>query len=141
MKKATVQFAPEKLNSSPLVYPSPRVPTTNRLNTHKTTGPAVHSSKPSFRRLDTDRSDEILDFEDPTVHASPLQDVPEGSKAKLGKRNRPVEVKSPHGGRHTKKLRTGVRTRSIAQQQVDADSSVNQSLEPLAANSRIRKRR
>jgi hypothetical protein len=141
MKKApmTVQFAPEK--SSPLVYPSPKVPPRS-LKTYKTVKNTTQIAKPGFRRLDTDRSDEIADFDDLTPYTSPLTDVSEDAKTKLGKRDRVFDTKSPGVGRHAKKLvstacqqgdwmltfrstqRTGARTRSIAQQQGNADSPI-----------------
>ncbi|KAI0091997.1 hypothetical protein BDY19DRAFT_573185 [Irpex rosettiformis] len=138
---ATVQFAPENMKSSPLVYPSPKISAPGRLKTYKTLKQVAQSSKGGFRRLGTDHSDDIQDFDDLIPHLSPVQDMPEGPKAKLGKRDRTADAKSPNGARQAKKLRTGMRTRSITQQQDRVDSPITQSPETMMTKSRIRKRR
>lgn len=106
MKKtsATVQFAPEHLKSSPLVYPSPKISVPGRLKTYKTVKTVAQTSKVTFKRLGSDHSDEIQEFDDLTPQLSPVQDVPEAPKAKLGKRERTADVKSPSGARQPKKL-------------------------------------
>ena len=105
-KKApvTVQFAPEHLKSSPLVYPSPKISAPSRLKTYKTPKQTAQTSRVGFRRLGTDHSDEIQDFDDLTPQLSPMQDIPEAPKANLGKRDRIADPKSPNGARQTKKL-------------------------------------
>lgn len=96
--------------SSPVVYPAPRVPTAACAPIQKSMKHARHADKPAFRRLATDRSDDIADFDDPSPGLSPLQKLPErpeGSKSRAGKRERSIDGKSPGVGRHSKKLVRG----------------------------------
>ncbi|KAI0347246.1 hypothetical protein BDW22DRAFT_510316 [Trametopsis cervina] len=97
-----IQYVPEQ--SSPLVYPSPKVPAPKN---RKPSKPTVNADKPGFRRLATDRSDDISDFDDQGALCSPVQNIPESAeppKIQLGKRERTANTKNPIGGRHEKRL-------------------------------------
>ncbi|GJE84222.1 hypothetical protein PsYK624_002980 [Phanerochaete sordida] len=135
-RKPASPAAQPALSSSPLVYPQPKTPAVRAPGgaARKGAGP-----KGTFRRLASALSDEIQDFDDaaparrtdspvgtpPGADRADKAERAQGSKAGLGKRDKPSDAGSPPGGRYAKRLRTSMRSRAAVQQDEPASKRVD----------------